>query len=235
MSVQFKTIGLEDRKDSGVKLQVDGEHAEVILDTPGEKVNKLTRETWTELQEVIGFIRAKSDVIRSVIFRSGKPDSYLAGADITTIEVMKTVDEALGLIEKAQEVFQELAELPQMTVAVIDGACMGGGTELALACKYRIISDSPSTRLGLPEVQLGVLPGAGGTQRLPRLVGVPTALQMISSGAIIAAERALEIGAIDETAQGDLEAAAIAAARRLATPGTILRRTGTLPVAPVAP
>ncbi len=198
MSVQFKTIGSEDRKDSGVKLQVDGEHAEVILDTPGEKVNKLTRETWTELQEVIGFIRAKSDVIRSVIFRSGKLDSFLAGADITTIEVMKTVDEALGLIEKAQEVFQELAELPQMTVAVIDGACMGGGTELALACKYRIISDSPSTRLGLPEVQLGVLPGAGGTQRLPRLIGIPAALEMMTSGAPVNPSKALKIGLVHD-------------------------------------
>lgn len=205
-----------------VSYRRDGEIALVTVDNP--PVNALAREVRAGLLNAIRQAEADTEVRATIILCAGR--TFIAGADVSEFD------------QPPQEphlptVTQTIENALKPVVVAMHGTALGGGFEIALASHYRIAT--ATARVGLPEVRLGVIPGAGGTQRLPRLVGVPTALQMISSGAIIAAERALEIGAIDEIAQGDLEAAAIAAARRLATPGTILRRTGTLPVALVAP
>jgi 3-hydroxyacyl-CoA dehydrogenase/enoyl-CoA hydratase/3-hydroxybutyryl-CoA epimerase len=161
-------------------------------------VNKLTRAAFLELHEHIVFLKAKANEIKTLLIYSDKPDMFLAGADINEIEAMTRREEALALVEKAQEVFQELSELPQVTCVAIDGPCMGGGLELSLACHYRLASDSDSTKLGLPEVQIGVLPGAGGTQRLPKLIGLVNAITIITSGAPVDAKKALKMGLVND-------------------------------------
>ncbi len=195
MSMAFQKV---EKGEAAIRLEVDREHAELIIHTPNVKVNKLDRQTILELQEHITFLKAKPNDIRTLLIWSDKPDMFLAGADINEIEAMKTKEDALVLVEKLQEVFQELSELPQVTMAAIEGPCLGGGLELALACQYRLCSDSSTTRLGLPEVQLGVLPGAGGTQRLPRVIGLVEALKMITSGAPLDSRKALKLGLVSD-------------------------------------
>lgn len=184
--------------ESAIKLIIDRDHAEIVINTPREKVNKLTRAAFQELYEHLLFLKNKSDQIKTLLIYSSKPDMFLAGADITEIQAMTDKASALELVEKAQEVFQTLAELPQVTMAAIDGPCMGGGCELVAACQYRMASDSLQTKIAVPEVQLGVLPGAGGTQRLPRIVGLTQAITMITSGAPVDSKKALKIGLVDD-------------------------------------
>ncbi len=184
--------------EPNVRITVVHDHAEIVIHTPNEKINKLNKQAWMELYEHVAFLKAKANEIKTVLIWSDKPDMFLAGADITEIEAMTERKDAMALVEKAQEVFQALSELPQVTLCAIDGPCMGGGLELALACKYRICSDSPKTSIGVPEVQLGVLPGAGGTQRLPRVISLPEAIAMITSGAPVNAKKALKIGLVSD-------------------------------------
>ncbi|MDB5038690.1 MAG: multifunctional fatty acid oxidation complex subunit alpha [Bacteriovoracaceae bacterium] len=186
------------KKENSTKLTVERDHAEILIHTPREKVNKLSRATWEELQEHFSFLKNKGAEIKTLLIYSDKPDMFLAGADITEIERMTTKEQALDMVEKAQDVFQMLSELPQVSIVAIDGACLGGGLELALACNYRICSDSPSTKLGLPEVNLGVIPGSGGTQRLPRVIGLVESIKMITSGAPVDARKALKIGLVSD-------------------------------------
>lgn len=188
----------EQKSQPSTRIIVDREHAEIILHTPNEKVNKLSRSAFLELQEHFSFLKAKGSEIKTLLIYSDKPDMFLAGADIEEIERMTTQEQAFQMVEKAQEVFQELSELPQVTMVAIDGPCLGGGLELSLACHYRVCSSSVSTRLGLPEVQLGVIPGAGGTQRLPRVVGLVEALKMITSGAPVDSRKALKLGLVSD-------------------------------------
>jgi len=134
----------------------------------------------------------------ALIIAPTSEDMFCAGADLKLIE--KVTDPAVGarLAEIGQEIFALIAKLPFPTIAAISGPCVGGGCEMVLACKHRIISDSKGSVIGLPEIQLGILPGFGGTQRLPRLVGLPAALDVILAGKIIKPKRALQIGLVDE-------------------------------------
>lgn len=193
------------RKGSGMessekhtRLIVEREHAEIIIHTPKEKVNKLGRQAFLELEEHFNSLKAKAHEIKTLLIWSDKPDMFLAGADINEIESMSEESQALEVVKRAQDVFQQLAELPQVTIAAIDGPCLGGGLELSLACKYRLASDSSSTKLGLPEVTLGVIPGAGGTQRLPKVVGLVESLKMITSGAPVDAKKAMKLGLVSD-------------------------------------
>jgi 3-hydroxyacyl-CoA dehydrogenase/enoyl-CoA hydratase/3-hydroxybutyryl-CoA epimerase len=122
---------------------------------------------------------------------------FIAGADIRELQTIATRSDALAKAQAGQRLFQRLATLPMPTIAVIDGACMGGGLEFALACTYRIVSDEDKTSLALPEVTLGIIPGWGGTQRLPRLIGVTAALDMILSGKPVNARKAVKLGLAD--------------------------------------
>ncbi len=186
----------ESMNEPHTKLIVDREHAEIIIHTPKEKVNKLGRQAFQELQVHFANLKAKAADIKTLLIWSDKPEMFLAGADINEIHAMTKKEEALDLVQKAQEVFQNLAELPQVTLVAIDGPCLGGGLEMALAAKYRICSDSSSTKLGLPEVTIGVIPGAGGTQRLPRLIGLVEGLKMITTGAPVDSRKALKLGLV---------------------------------------
>ncbi|HEV7703744.1 MAG TPA: enoyl-CoA hydratase-related protein, partial [Gemmatimonadaceae bacterium] len=175
----------------------EGGIAVVTFDLPGESVNKLTRGVVEEFTALMNRVDSDSTV-RAVILISGKPDLFIAGADIEGFLELRTAAEAEALSREGQEMMNRLEKLRAPVVFAIHGSCVGGGLESALAASYRIATDHPKTMLGLPEVQLGLIPGAGGTQRLPRRVGLRQSLEMILQGKSVRAKKALQIGLIDE-------------------------------------
>ncbi len=171
--------------------------AVITLDLPGSPVNKFNRGLKDEF--VALFDRLERDLnVRAAVLLSGKKDSWIAGADIEEFLELKTAAEAERLSHDGQLLLDSIQALRTPLVCAIHGAAMGGAVELAIASHYRIATDHPKTVLALPEVQIGLIPGAGGTQRLPRLVGVRAALDMILTGKNIRAKKALQIGLIDE-------------------------------------
>lgn len=171
--------------------------AVVTIDVPDEKMNTLKAEFGGQVRTILKQIR-DNKALQGVVFISAKPDNFIAGADINMIGRCQSAQQAESLARQGQQVMAEIQSLPIPVVAAIHGACLGGGLELALACHVRICSDDGRTVLGLPEVQLGLLPGSGGTQRLPRLIGVSTALDMILTGKQLRARQALKAGLVDE-------------------------------------
>jgi len=171
--------------------------AVLTFDLPGEKVNKLTTAVMTELDQVLEELAA-DHAIKALVIRSGKPDIFIAGADIAEIRDITEANKGEELSRKGQSVLGRIESLPFPTVAAIHGPCLGGGLELALACSHRVISNDPRTALGQPEVKIGIIPGFGGTQRLPRLVGLANSLEMILTGKSIYAKKAKKIGLADE-------------------------------------
>jgi 3-hydroxyacyl-CoA dehydrogenase / enoyl-CoA hydratase / 3-hydroxybutyryl-CoA epimerase len=169
----------------------------LTLDVPGEKLNTLGKAMMQELYGLLGEIEARPDV-RAIVLRSAKADNFIAGADIKDFTTIRSSLEGESLSRQGQGILDRLEALKVPVVAAIHGSCMGGGLETALACRYRIASDHPRTSIGLPEVNLGIIPGMGGTQRLPRLVGLRTALDLILTGRALKASRALKAGVVDE-------------------------------------
>lgn len=154
---------------------------EVRIDREDQPVNSLSRAALNDLRELVAHIR-DDPTITGVVFQSSKPGNFIAGADLKELKTLLNAEAAREISQLGQQVFSELESLNVPTVALISGACLGGGLEFAMACRYRIADDSPKTLLGLPEVQLGLIPGWGGTVRLPRLVGFIEALPLILSG-----------------------------------------------------
>jgi 3-hydroxyacyl-CoA dehydrogenase/enoyl-CoA hydratase/3-hydroxybutyryl-CoA epimerase len=182
---------------SAFELQVEQDGLAVLtFDLPGERVNKLSAAVIAELGDVLVRLTREAR-IRSLIIRSGKPDIFIAGADVKELASIRPEDARMA-IERVQALFEQLANLPYPTVAAINGACLGGGTEFALACDYRLMSDGKKAQIGLPEVRLGIFPAWGGCTRLPRLVGLPAALDLILTGKSLDARRARRIGLVDE-------------------------------------
>ncbi|MFL6200219.1 MAG: 3-hydroxyacyl-CoA dehydrogenase NAD-binding domain-containing protein, partial [Thermoanaerobaculia bacterium] len=144
-----------------------------------------------------------------LVILSGKPDGFVAGADIEELQTLKEPEQVIEMLQRGHALMNRLAALPFPTVAAIYGACLGGGLELALACRFRVATEHPRTKLGVPEVQLGLIPGLGGTQRLPRLIGVPAALDLILTGRQVDARKAKRLGLVDDTCHpADLRTAA---------------------------
>lgn len=191
----------------------------VTFDLPGEPVNKLSTglmDEWEALSDRL----AADEAVRAVVLLSGKPDTFIAGADIGEFTRLKSQGEAEALSRRGQELMNRIEAFPKPVVAAIHGACLGGGYELALACHWRIATDHPKTQLGLPEVQLGLIPAAGGCNRLPRLVGARVALDVILVGKSERAQKALRVGMVDEVVpQSILLQVATRAADRLAREG----------------
>lgn len=169
----------------------------ITFDVPGEKMNTLKAEFAGQIREVLADVQRHSQLMGLVII-SGKPDAFITGADITMIATCSSAQQAEELARQGQEVMAEIASFPVPIVAAIHGACLGGGLELALACHQRVCTLDDKTCMGLPEVRLGLLPGAGGTQRLPRLIGPSAALDMILTGKTLRAGQALNAGLVDE-------------------------------------
>ena len=203
--------------------QVDG-IAIVTIDLPGESVNKVTAGLRAEFAVMFDRIAAESS-IRGVVLASGKADTWIAGADIDEFLTLRTPADAEALSRGGQELLTRLESLGMPVVAAIHGACLGGGLETALACRYRIATDHPKTVLALPEVQLGLIPGAGGTQRLPRLIGLQRALDMILTSRTVRARKAYQMGLVDELVHPAILAdVAIDRARKLADGALTARR-----------
>ena len=186
-----------------IQFDVDADGvATALLDKDGESFNSLGPELAADVFAVVERAEQDDD-IRALVIGSAKKDNFLSGADIRWLQSLDDADTAMDLLSQAHEGFMRLeklaTELGKPVVAAIHGACLGGGMELALACSMRIASkDEKKTQLGQPEVQLGLIPGAGGTQRLPRLIGVAAALDLILTGRAVRPRRALKMGLIDE-------------------------------------
>ncbi len=178
------------------ELQDDG-IALITFDLIGEAQNVLKQEFIDEAENLIDEVASQKD-IQGIIFRSGKPKSFIAGADINMLNAANTIEEAEQISRNGHAIFNKLEGLKVPVVAAIDGACLGGGLEFALACHGRVCTDSKATKLGLPEVQLGLLPGGGGTQRLPKLIGIAASLDMMLTGKQVFPKQALKSGLVDE-------------------------------------
>jgi len=178
------------------RLETDRDKlAWLSFDKQGTSTNTLSLDALAELDAALDEARALAP--RGLVIRSAKPSGFIAGADVEEFTRIETPQDALSLVRRGWDTFNKLAALPFPTVALIDGFCMGGGLELALACRYRIAVDQPGTRLALPEVMLGILPGWGGVKRLPRVVGPLAALDMLMTGRSIDARRARRMGLVD--------------------------------------
>ena len=164
-----------------------------------KSMTTFTRETLTELGAAIEEVKVidQKNGAKGLFFFSHKPGVFLAGVDISVINSLKSESEAMTALDEAHKLFNGIEDLKMPTVALVDGVCLGGGLELALACKKIFISDNPKTALGLPEVMLGVLPGFGGTYRLPRKIGLPSSLDMILTGKQIKGKNAYKMGLAD--------------------------------------
>ena len=187
---------MEKGKAFGLTMRLDNVGV-ITIDVPGEKMNTLKAEFAVQIRQVIAEARSYPHLAGLVLI-SGKPDSFIAGADISMIDRCQTAKEAEALALEGQKVMSEIASLAVPVVAAIHGACLGGGLELALACNQRVCTLDDKTRLGLPEVQLGLLPGSGGTQRLPKLIGASKALEMMLTGKTLRAKQAVKTGLVDD-------------------------------------
>ncbi len=170
--------------------------ARLVFDLPGEKVNKFSFAAMEDLDRHLAELEGHREV-RLLVLTSAKPGVFIAGADITMLARISEQAEAEAKAREGQRVFNRLADLPFPTMAVIDGACLGGGLECALACTWRVVTDGDKVKLGLPEVSLGIIPGWGGTHRLPRLIGLRGALDLIASGRPVNGKKALQMGLAD--------------------------------------
>lgn len=168
----------------------------VTIDAPGAKVNSLGEDISAEFDGVLRELESNSKV-KSAVLISGKPGCFIAGADIGMLEKCQSAEEATGISEGGQLMFDRIECSSKPIVAAINGVCLGGGLELAMACHYRIATKDRKTKLGLPEVMLGLLPGGGGTVRLPKLSSVPTALDLELTGKQVNADRAKKLGIVD--------------------------------------
>jgi 3-hydroxyacyl-CoA dehydrogenase/enoyl-CoA hydratase/3-hydroxybutyryl-CoA epimerase len=195
---QTTNLRIEQRPD-GIAL--------LRLDVPGHSINVLNREVLGDLEAAFEHVAAEP-TIRLLVIRSDKISGFVAGADLHEFASIRTAEEATAISATGQGVFTQLANLPVPTIGLIHGPCLGGGLELALACDYRILLEHAKTQLGLPEVELGLVPGWGGTQRLPRVVGLERALQIILGGRRLSARDALRIGLAEAVGASESELAA---------------------------
>lgn len=173
------------------------------MNDPRESVNTLKRALIDEFEEILETIESDRE-IKVLVFASGKPDSFVAGADLNMLLDIGEAREAILLSEASQRIQRRIAALKPATIAAIHGSCLGGGLEVAMAFDGRIVTDHDTTRLGLPEVQLGLLPGGGGTQRLPSLIGVERALDLILTGRQVNAKYAKRVGLADDCVHKDI-------------------------------
>ena len=178
-----------DKREDGIAV--------LTMDVPKESMNTLKADFGDEVSAILDEIESNND-IKGVVVASGKKDSFVAGADVSMLAACESQEDAETLSTQGQLLFKRMANINKTFVAAIHGPALGGGLELALACDYRVCSDSDKTQLGLPEVQLGLLPGSTGTQKLPALIGVQQAMKMMLTGSPVRAKQAKKYGIVDE-------------------------------------
>lgn len=179
-----------------IHLDIDGEIATAWIDQPGKSVNLLSNTMLDEIERVVNEVGANAN-LKALVFASRKSGNFIAGADLTSMtQGGFNFEAAAAYGDRGRNLFQRVAELNVTTVACIQGSCLGGGTELALACDYRVMSNDSKTKMGLPEVQLGILPAWGGVSRLPRMINLTDALDMMLTGKNIKPKKAKKIGLV---------------------------------------
>ncbi len=187
--------------DQMIRLEMNPPVAHLLLDDPSRKVNTLNHQVFLELNEALDSL-ASDPSVKALVIRSAKPGVFLAGADLRELKNLagspSKVREGYQAARTGQELMDKIGKFPKPVVAAINGACMGGGLELALACTARVAAKDPSTQLGLPELKLGIIPGFGGTYRLPRLIGLVRAVEAILSSRTYGARQALKLGLVDD-------------------------------------
>jgi 3-hydroxyacyl-CoA dehydrogenase/enoyl-CoA hydratase/3-hydroxybutyryl-CoA epimerase len=183
-----------------------GQFSMLLLDVAGKSVNVFNREVLADLEAALDHLKNDGS-LKLLGIKSAKPSKPIAGADLNEFTKVSSPSEAKALSALGQRVFGKLADLPATTLIVVQGPCLGGGLEFAMACDYRLVIDHPKTQLGLPEVELGLIPGWGGTQRLPRRIGLERALQVILGGRRLSAREALRWGLADSLAHGEADMA----------------------------
>lgn len=191
---------------ASVRCEVDAAGiARITLDEPNSRANTLHRAVWEQLGEACRALHRRNDV-RGLIVQSAKPGIFIAGADLREIADLPIEDPepTRALVRRGRDVLAALEALPFPTVAAIDGAALGGGFEVALACDSRIAGSNPKIKIGLPEVKLGLIPGWGGTQRPTRIVGLSKAVHLVCSGASQSADSAHSLGLIDSISESDV-------------------------------
>jgi enoyl-CoA hydratase len=195
-----------------VRCEVDAAGiARITLDEPNSRANTLHRAVWEQIGNACRSLHDRTDVL-GLIIRSAKPGIFVAGADLREIADLPIDDlePTRALVRRGRDVLAALEALPFPTVALIDGAALGGGFELALACDCRLAGDNPKVKVGLPEVKLGLIPGWGGTQRPSRIVGLAYAVELVCSGELLTAESARNVGLVESVVRSeDLEVSAI--------------------------
>jgi 3-hydroxyacyl-CoA dehydrogenase/enoyl-CoA hydratase/3-hydroxybutyryl-CoA epimerase len=167
----------------------------LYFDKVNSSANVLSAEVLEELDKILRMVSVKQ--VKGLVILSAKRNGFIAGADISEFSSLTDEQSAEDLISRGQAVFNRLEKLPFPTVSLIHGFCLGGGLELALACRYRVAKDDISTRLGLPEIKLGIHPGFGGTVRLPKLIGAPQAMDLILTGKTVNVYQAKKTGLVD--------------------------------------
>ena len=212
------SMGTRDKANSNdndsVRVQVTDGVAVLTFDVPGERQNTLSERSGRALQAAFERVENDATILGAVLI-SGKAD-FIAGADISMVQSCTSAEQVEKLSRDLQGQLRRMEQGKKPVVAAIHGSCLGGGLEVALACHWRLATDSPRTSLGLPEVMLGLLPGGGGTQRLPRLVGLQAALDMMLTGKNIRAVKAKRMGLVDQvTIPFGLEDAAIKTCKRM--------------------
>src|SRR3989338_5332134 len=184
-------------RNMSITLNINNNIAYITFDNPDSKVNVLTSDVLRKFESLLDEVKAKPD-LKALVITSKKKDVFIAGADIKEIEGITEVKDGIAKSSAGQEILNKLEDLPFPTVAVIDGVALGGGCELALACRYRIATFNDKVRIGTPEVNLGFVPGFGGTYRMPRLLGLTEGLKMVVSEKPIKPQAALKIGLVDK-------------------------------------
>src|SRR5579859_2688880 len=182
---------------TALRLEIADGIARIIFDLPGSKANTLGQAVLGEFEALFGQLAANRS-LRGLILESGKPGMFIAGADLKELGSASAKDPTLNrtIIKRGLAIIDAFEALPFPTIALIDGPCMGGGTEVALGCDVRLAGTHPKCEIGLPEVKIGLIPGWGGTQRLMRLIGPSQAAEMICSGDAVKALRARDLGIV---------------------------------------
>nr|ACO15275.1 Trifunctional enzyme subunit alpha, mitochondrial precursor [Caligus clemensi] len=182
-------------KHASVSMASDG-IAVLKLDSPGVKVNSLNLEVLDEMKSLYGRLSV-DDAVKGIVLMSGKPDCFIAGMEIAMVDTCKTPADGERLSQEAHQFFFDMENSKKPIVAAITGHALGGGLEVAMACQYRIAVEGMKTSIGLPEVMLGLLPGGGGLQRVPKLGGTLTALDMCLTGKLLKSPKAKKLGLVD--------------------------------------
>lgn len=181
---------------SNIKFEINQNIATITFDLKDEKINKLSFEVLKELDEKLNLVQ-ENEQVKALVIDSAKKDVFIAGADIKEIEQLIDEKEIFDALMRVHRIFNKLENLTIPTIAYINGACMGGGLELALACKYRVLSTNEKTKLAFPEIKLGIFPGFAGTIRAPKLIGLVNALDLILTGKTVDARKAYKINLAD--------------------------------------